>query len=338
MEQKNNVNKHCLNGLSKRLICLEFMTTKTNKLKWLLSLVLIFGGFAVYEIFGFLAADFAEKKYSWVFKIIAEFGLFSSVMVSVGYFHHWLIATEEHKEYEKIFHDSLIKYVDSVLLGSIDRGFSGITNKELDFSEIMHGLKHGDYVYWLVTFDPRYKHQCREIENAVKDGVHIRLIIIKEGCEAGKLRAREITGFDSEEYSEYARLFKTTLKDVASHLDESVDGSLGVFISEGLPSVPLFIITRKKTKTVEVYSSFYLAEPVGRMPYLKWQSELKNSDTPSFESDHWNVPDLFTSYFQKRWYIEKAKIVDIDQNLNEQHSGFIYAPVSASVKCSELVD
>jgi hypothetical protein len=38
------------------------MTTKMNKLKWLLSLVLIFGGFAVYEFFEVLAHEFADKK------------------------------------------------------------------------------------------------------------------------------------------------------------------------------------------------------------------------------------------------------------------------------------
>lgn len=312
------------------------MTAKTNKLKWLLSLVLIFGGFAVYEIFGFLATDFAEKKYSWVFKIISEFGLFTSVIVSVGYFHHWLIAAEEHKEYEQIFHDSLTKYVDSILLGSVERGFSGITKKELDFSEIMHGLKHGDYVYWLVTFDPRYKHQCRDVEHAIRDGVHFRMIIAKEGCYTGKLRSQEITGINSEEYSEYSRYFKMTLEDVATRIDDQSDGSLGVFISEGLPCVPLFIISRQQNKSIEVYSSFYLAEPVGRMPYLKWQTDLKMSDTSAFESDHWNFPDLFFSYFQKRWYLEKANIMNPDQTLNEQPGDFLYAPASAREKCSEL--
>jgi len=69
--------------------------------------VLIFGGFAVYKIFEVLAHEFADKKYSWVFKIIAELGLFSSVMVSVGHFHHWLIAAEEHKASEKSFYSAL---------------------------------------------------------------------------------------------------------------------------------------------------------------------------------------------------------------------------------------
>ena len=54
-------------------------------------------------------------------------------MVSVGYFHHWFIAAEEHKETENSFYNALIKYVDSVLLGSVNSGFSGISNKELDF-------------------------------------------------------------------------------------------------------------------------------------------------------------------------------------------------------------
>ncbi len=60
----------------------------------------------------------------------------------------------------------------------------------MDFSEIMHGLKHNDHVYWLITFDPRYKHQYRKIENAIRDSVHFRMIIIKERCETGKLRAK----------------------------------------------------------------------------------------------------------------------------------------------------
>ena len=86
------------------------MTSKTNKLKWLLSFVLIFWGGAVYEIFEVLAHEFADKKYSWVFKIIAEFGLFSSVIVSVGHFHHWLIAAEEHKETE----NSILQCINSL--------------------------------------------------------------------------------------------------------------------------------------------------------------------------------------------------------------------------------
>ncbi len=314
------------------------MTTKTNKLKWLLSLVLIFGGFAVYEIFEVLAHEFADKKYSWVFKIIAEFGLFSSVMVSVGHFHHWLIAAEEHKETENSFYSALIRYIDTVLSGSINRGFAGITDKEMDFSEIMHGLKHGDHVYWLITFDPRYKHQCREIENAIRDGVHFRLIIIKEGCAAGELRAREITGFNQNEYNEYAKLFKASLQDVMARMDENTDGSLGVYVSDGLPSIPLLIIVRNKTREVEVFNSFYLSEPIGRMPYLKWQSELKGSDKFSFESESWKLTDLFVDYFRKRWDFEKERINHLEPEELKENSDFLFAPASAEKQCSMLVD
>ncbi len=74
------------------------LLTTTKKLKWLFSLVLIFGGFTIYKLFEVLAVDFANKEYAWVFKIISEFGLFLSVIISVGYFHHWLIAAEEREE------------------------------------------------------------------------------------------------------------------------------------------------------------------------------------------------------------------------------------------------
>ena len=313
------------------------MTTSITKLKWLLSLVLIFGGFAVYEIFEVLATDFAEKEYSWVFKIIAEFGLFSSVIVSVGHFHHWLIAAEEHKESEKNFQNALTKYVDSILLSAIKRSFSGITNKELDFSEIMHGLQPGDYVYWLITFDPRYKHQCRELENAVNNGVNFRMIIIKEDCTAANLRAREITGYSAEEFSEYAKLFKSSLEDVISRCNEKTTGSLGVLISDGLPSVPLFMIIRNRTNEAEVYNSFYLSEPIGRMPYLKWQSELTfNESKPTFESEHWNIPDLFIDYFHKRWNFERNRLYSNLDNELEENVDFLYVPVSVKKKCIML--
>lgn len=72
--------------------------TTSKKLKLLFSLVLIFGGFTIYKLFGVLAVDLADKEYGWVFKIISEFGLFLSVIISVGYFHHWLIASEEREE------------------------------------------------------------------------------------------------------------------------------------------------------------------------------------------------------------------------------------------------
>ncbi len=313
------------------------MSTDTNKLKWLLSLVLIFGGFAIYEVFDVLATDFADKKYSWVFKIIAEFGLFSSVMVSVGHFHHWLIAAEVHKESEKSFHNALIKYVDKILLSAVKRNFSGITNKELNFSEILRQLQPGDYVYWLITFVPRYKHQCKELENAVRDGTHFRMIIIKEGCPAAELRAREITDYSSEEFSDHAKFFKTSLEEVVSRSDEKTAGSLGVFISDGLPSVPLFIVIHNKSSEVEVYSSFYLSEPIGRMPFLKWQSELTyNRNKPAFESENWNIPELFIDYFHKRWDFERQRIGIGTENEPVEHVEFLYAPASAKKNCSML--
>ena len=313
------------------------MSTNANKVKWLLSLVLIFGGFFIYQIFSVLAVDLARKEYGWIFKIISEFGLFMSVIISVGYFHHWLISDEQQKNSEKSFHDALIKYVDTILLSAVKRGFSGITTKELDFSEIMRGLGAGDYVYWLITFDPRYKHQCREIENAVRDGVHFRMIILKENCIVGELRAREITGINPEEFNEYTKFFKISLQDVISRIDENMEGSLGVFVSDGLPSIPLFIVIRKKSRKIEVYSGFYLTESVGRMPFMKWQSELKYSDQPSFESEHWNITNFFLDYFQKRWDLEREKIDNIAGDELEESDDFLYAPVSAKKNCSALM-
>lgn len=312
--------------------------TTSKKLKWLFSLVLIFGGFTIYKLFGVLAVDLANKEYGWVFKIISEFGLFLSVIISAGYFHHWLIAAEEHEESIRSLREALVKYVDSILLNSAKRGFSGITNKEFDFSQVMHGLKAGDYVYWLITFDPRFKNKSREMEYAIKNGVHFRLLILKADCIFGELRATETTEFNPHEFNEYSKLFKVSLEDVISRIDETIKGSLGVFVYEGLPSIPLFITISNESKKVKVYSSFYMVEPVSKMPYLTWETDLIFGNQPSFESDHWNFPDLFHDYFKKRWQLEKEKLHAAAGNEQVENSNFIYAPTSAKQICSNLND
>ncbi len=310
------------------------MSSNINILKWLFALVLIFGGFTIYKIFGVLADDVSNKEYVWLLNIISEFGLFTSVVISVGFFHHWIIATEERKETEKIFQSVLTKYIDGTVINAKKRGFLGITEKELDFSEIMHSLYPGDYVYWLITFDPRYKHHCREIELAIKKGVHFRMLILKD-CPISELCASEIIGFGADEFRQYNRLFLTALEDIAGRINEKEGGTLGVFIYDNLPSIPLFIILRKKSKFMEIYNSFYLSEPVGTMPYLHWQSDLKHDTSYFFESEKWNMPDLFLDYFQRRWMIERNKLAKADTE-HSPYNDFLYAPVSSRKKCVSL--
>jgi len=312
------------------------MFTTIRKLKWLLALVLIFGGFTVYKLFEDLAHNPAYHEQEWLFKIISEFGLFASVVVSVGYFHHWFIAAEEHKESEINLREALAKYVDTILLNSVKRGFTGITNKEFDFSQIMHGLQPGDYVYWLITFDPRFKNKSRELEKGIKNGVHFRMLILKADCRIGELRATETTGFNPHEYNEYSKLFKVNLEDVISRIDDTITGSLGVFVYDGLPCIPLFIIIRKESRKVDVYNSYYLTEPVSKMPYLHWEAALNFGEQTSFESESWNMAELFLDYFKTRWEMEKARLADAAGNELIEDGDFIYAPPSAKKKCSEL--
>ncbi len=310
--------------------------TTTKKLKWLLAMVLIFGGFTVYKLFDSLALNPAYQEYEWIFKIASEFGLFVSVIVSAGYFHHWFIAAEEQKEAEISLRETLGKYVDSILLNSVKRGFTGITNKEFDFSQIMHGLKSGDYVYWLTTFDPRFKNKSRELEQAIKNGVHFRMLILKSDSHIGELRAQETNGFNPQEFNEYSKLFKISLEDVISRIDDTKLGSLGVFVYDGLPSLPLFIIIRMESRKVEVYNSFYLTEPVSKMPYLHWENDLALGGQALFETEHWNLSELFIDYFKKRWDMEKEKHSLAKNDALVEDQDFIYAPAAAKETCREL--
>ena len=95
------------------------------------------------------------------------------------------------------------------------------------------------------------------------------------------------------------------------------------------------IIINNESRKVEVYSSFYVTEPVSKMPYLHWESELKLNNQTLFESDHWNMADLFVDYFKKRWEMEKEK-TDFSAGYEKAAiENFLYAPTSARKKCSE---
>ena len=88
---------------------------------------------------------------------------------------------------------------------------------------------------------------------------------------------------------------------------------------------------------MKVYNSFYLTEPVSKMPYLNWESEFKFGSQPSFESEHWNMAELFLDYFKKRWEMEKEKQHDSTGNEQVEDSNFIYAPASVKQLCSNLI-
>jgi hypothetical protein len=162
------------------------------------------------------------------------------------------------------------------------------------------------------------------------------MMILKD-CPISELCADEIIGYGAEEFRQYNRLFLSSLEDIASRIYDRTEGSLGVFVYDTLPSIPLFIILRNTPKTLEIYNSFYLSEPVGRMPYLHWQGELKHGPEYSFESANWNMPDLFAEYFQRRWCKERKKLF-LAEKENLSYEDFLYAPSSAKQKCTELVN
>jgi len=162
------------------------------------------------------------------------------------------------------------------------------------------------------------------------------MLILKADCRIGELRSTETTGFNPHEFNEYSKLFKVSLEDVISRIDDKITGSLGVFVYDGLPCIPLFIIIRKESRKVEVYSSYYLTEPVSKMPYLHWETGLNASDQTSFESDCWNMTELFLDYFKTRWEMEKEKLYGATGKEVAENEDFIFAPASAREKCIEL--
>jgi hypothetical protein len=68
---------------------------------------------------------------------------------------------------------------------------------------------------------------------------------------------------------------------------------------------------------------------------LHWQADLKSSAEYSFESANWNMPDLFSDYFQRRWVTERKKLAEAEKN-QVPYDDFLYAPATAKQKCTQL--
>jgi hypothetical protein len=91
-------------------------------------------------------------------------------------------------------------------------------------------------------------------------------------------------------------------------------------------------VVHRKSWKVDVYTSYYLSEPFAKMPYMRWETELKPDRQALFESAGWNKEDLFLDYFETCWDMEKQ-----DLQADESKDGsFIYAPGSARDKCLSL--
>jgi hypothetical protein len=228
-----------------------------------------------------------------------------------------------------------LKWLLAIVLNSIKKEFLSTSNKEFDFSQIMRELKTGDYVYWLIAFDPRFENKTRELENAINTGVHFRILTLKADCQSVELGVKETNRFNQREFDENSKSFNISLEDLISRIDETIAGSLGVFIYNGPISLPFFIIIRKESKKIEVYNSPFLTEPISKIPYLYWETELKLFNQEMFELDRCNMSDLFIYNFEKRWNLEKVKCYGLENEIVD-NKDFIYAPKLAKPRCLKL--
>jgi hypothetical protein len=69
-------------------------------------------------------------------------------------------------------------------------------------------------------------------------GIHVRMLILKADSRIGDWRATETRGFNIREYHEYAKLFKITLEDVISRVNDRTTGSLAFLSMTDYPVFP----------------------------------------------------------------------------------------------------
>jgi hypothetical protein len=178
------------------------------------------------------------------------------------------------KELNKI-HTSL----DSIILGRRTFGLVGFhsttENGRFDFGRVFNLLKPGDELLWLDTYAPTYREFQSHMENVLRTGVKLRMLVIDSTCDNARFRAEEIDrrGFGPRTFSKEVDEFRDWIRDIVHKVAADVPSArrdCRVRIYNDLPCFPMYIIVREALP-VRGFNSFFLTEPTAYFVHLEWE-------------------------------------------------------------------
>jgi hypothetical protein len=169
--------------------------------------------------------------------------------------------------------------LDSIILSRRTFGLVGFRsateNGRFDFSGVFNLLKPGDELLWLDTYAPTYREFQGYMENALRTGVKLRMLVIDSACDNARLRAEEIDrrGFGPRTFSKEVDEFRDWIRDVVHKVATDVPSArqdCRVRVYDDLPCIPLYIIVREGLP-VRGFNSFFLTEPTAYFVHLEWE-------------------------------------------------------------------
>lgn len=157
-----------------------------------------------------------------------------------------------------------------------------------DFGQIFREVEAGETIDWLDTYCPRQNQFLQDIEDCVRRGVHVRMLVIEAGCINAKLRSEEL-----KSRAEGGKEFDGGLAEFRRRMDrvsEEVKGSAGTFAVltySDLLGVPMYLIRDEKKVVRKAYFSLYLSRATGYCSHL----ELSKGEWLTYMSE----------YFDEKW-------------------------------------
>jgi hypothetical protein len=241
----------------------------------------------LFVLVGLLAYAFAVGKSSEVRAILQSIGSFLIGTVVVGYAYQYFLTEEVESRTVAKLDEVLRRRVDAVFVDAARHGFSGFVRDAP--RRVFDGLGRGDELLWLDTYSPDLMVFLPDLRDAVRNGAHLRMLVIDPTAETAQMRAHEIVepGYGPHEFCEGVQAFLDQLIGTVRHLTDGI-GQLEVRTYRDLPGVPMYL-RRVDGRLMSGVTGFFLTEPSFNSTHLRW------------ESVSGGLLDGFLRYFEHKW-------------------------------------
>jgi hypothetical protein len=172
----------------------------------------------------------------------------------------------------------------------------GAIQECIDFPTVFRGLKKGQQLYWLDTWAPAFDAFQLNMEEALKKGADIRMLILDPSSKMCQLRAQEIGGAIGAGFLESQALFLKTMENMQQRTS-TADGKLEIRTYDELLGIPCYIVC-ENDKPIHGWSSLYLGDATGvTFPHFFW------------EGGEGSVLDEIYKYVKEKWERNKPNAI-----------------------------
>jgi len=279
-----------------------FSALKEPWFHWIFS-ILGFAGGIVSIIFG---SEAETNHHSLMAVFLVALGTLLAGTIAVSVIVEKLLADSR----ARVVGIEVKKALTPIIFSGVQYGVYAVKkNTDTDFRDLFANLDSRDELLWLDTAAPQSRWYRQHIDDLLRLGCQIRILVLDPTCENARHRAVEAADQfkdPSRAVDLYQKLVESdldALRSVADRLNatgEPVKGSLRVAQYQDLPGVPMYLI-RRNGQPVSAWTSFFLNTETYDQVHFGWGVVI--------------VDDCmicrFVEYFDRKW----DRTVEVEGNL-----------------------